>query len=111
MHSLNFQKHTDKQLNTSAQALDLNGSNQFDWYYFGIATGISFSLIAQIGEQVDYLRFMPDKHKSNRVIWWLSLVAAGPGWIVLGCLKQLGGALLASLVVMTGLGSHISVPA
>ncbi|SHE20481.1 diguanylate cyclase domain-containing protein [methanotrophic endosymbiont of Bathymodiolus puteoserpentis (Logatchev)] len=83
---------------------DLNGSNQFDWYYFGIATGISFSLIAQIGEQVDYLRFMPDKHKSNRVIWWLSLVAAGPGWIVLGCLKQLGGALLASLVVMTGLG-------
>mgnify|MGYP000028694731 CR=1 FL=1 len=83
---------------------DNNGSNQFDWYYFGIATGISFSLIAQIGEQVDYLRFMPDKRKSNRVIWWLSLVTAGPGWIVLGCLKQLGGALLASLVVMTGLG-------
>jgi len=82
----------------------INGANTFDWYYFGIATGISFSLIAQIGEQVDYLRFMPDKQKSNRIVWWASLVAAGPGWIVLGCLKQLGGAFLASLVVMTGLG-------
>jgi len=83
---------------------DINRANTFDWYYFGIATGISFSLIAQIGEQVDYLRFMPDKQKSNRVAWWASLIAAGPGWIVLGCLKQLGGAFLASLVVMTGLG-------
>lgn len=82
----------------------INGSNTFDWYYFGIATGISFSLIAQIGEQVDYLRFMPDKQKSNHIVWWASLIAAGPGWIVLGCLKQLGGALLASLVVMTGFG-------
>ena len=40
----------------------LSGSNEFDPYYFGIATGISLSLIVQIGEQVDYLRFMPNKH-------------------------------------------------
>jgi len=83
---------------------DISDSNQFDGYYFGIATGISFALIAQIGEQVDYLRFMPDKNKANRFIWWTSLTLAGPGWVILGCLKQLGGALLASLVVMTGLG-------
>ena len=81
----------------------LSGSNEFDPYYFGIATGISLSLIAQIGEQVDYLRFMPDKHKGNRLTWWMSLLAAGPGWIVLGCFKQLAGALLASVAVLTGL--------
>jgi purine-cytosine permease-like protein len=56
----------------------LSGSNKFDPYYFGMATGISFSLIAQIGEQVDYLRFMPEKHKDNRFRWWFSLLAAGP---------------------------------
>jgi len=81
----------------------VSGSNEFDPYYFGIATGISFSLIAQIGEQVDYLRFMPDKHKGNRLTWWMSLLAAGPGWIGLGCFKQLAGALLAFVAVMTGL--------
>jgi len=81
----------------------LSGSNQFDPYYFGMATGISFSLIAQIGEQVDYLRFMPEKHKDNRFRWWFSLLAAGPGWIVLGFLKQMGGALLASIAVLSGL--------
>jgi len=81
-----------------------NGSNDFDVYYFGLATGISFALIAQIGEQVDYLRFMPDKQKSNQYSWWFALLIAGPGWIILGCLKQWAGALLAALVVFTGLG-------
>ncbi len=38
-------------------------SAQFSLTYFGFALGISLSLIAQIGEQVDYLRFMPDKTK------------------------------------------------
>ncbi len=81
----------------------VSGGSEFDPYYFGIATGISFSLIAQIGEQVDYLRFMPDKHKDNRLSWWISMLAAGPGWIVLGCLKQLAGALLASIAILAGL--------
>jgi uncharacterized membrane protein len=69
----------------------LSGNNEFDWYYFGIAAGISFSLIGQIGEQVDYLRFMPDMHKKNRVSWWVCMLFAGPGWIILGFLKQIGG--------------------
>jgi diguanylate cyclase (GGDEF)-like protein/PAS domain S-box-containing protein len=81
----------------------ISGSNEFDPYYFGIAAGISFSLIAQIGEQVDYLRFMPDKCKDNRLLWWPSLLAAGPGWIVLGCFKQLVGVLLVSVAVLSGL--------
>lgn len=81
----------------------ISGNNEFDPYYFGIATGISFSLIAQIGEQVDYLRFMPDEHKGNRSSWWFSLLAAGPGWAILGCFKQLAGVFLASIAVLAGL--------
>lgn len=81
----------------------ISASNEFDAYYFGIASGISLALIAQIGEQVDYLRFMPDKNKSNKVSWWFTVIAAGPGWIILGFLKQIGGVLLASLAVLAGL--------
>jgi len=82
---------------------EISGSNEFDPYYFGMATGISLALIAQIGEQVDYLRFMPDKEKTNKVSWWFTVISAGPGWIVLGFLKQMGGVLLASLAVFSGL--------
>jgi signal transduction histidine kinase/HPt (histidine-containing phosphotransfer) domain-containing protein/ActR/RegA family two-component response regulator len=80
-----------------------NGSKGFDIYHFGIAAGISFSLIAQIGEQVDYLRFMPDKTKENRIGWWAALLAGGPGWVFIACIKQVGGALLAALAVLGGL--------
>ena len=78
-------------------------SHEFNPYYFGIATGISLSLIAQIGEQVDYLRFMPDKRVENRWRWWFSVVLAGPGWIILGFAKQIAGAFLAFLVIVNGL--------
>lgn len=74
----------------------------FDPRSFGAAATISFSLIAQIGEQVDYLRFLPDKQESNKRKWWLAVVLAGPGWIVLGCAKQLGGSFLASLAISHG---------
>lgn len=33
----------------------------FNFLSFGLAAGVALSLIAQIGEQVDYLRFMPEK--------------------------------------------------
>ncbi len=81
----------------------ISGSHEFDPYYFGIATGISLALIAQIGEQVDYLRFMPDKHSGNRWRWWFSMIMAGPGWIIIGFAKQIGGAFLAFLVITNGL--------
>lgn len=75
---------------------------KFDPLLFGAAATVSFSLIAQIGEQVDYLRFLPDKQSSNQYKWWLANLLAGPGWIILGCAKQLGGAFLASLAVSHG---------
>ncbi len=74
----------------------------FDPLLFGAAATVSFSLIAQIGEQVDYLRFLPDKTEENRRSWWIALILAGPGWIILGAAKQLGGSFLASLAVSHG---------
>ena len=81
---------------------EVTGDSGFSWQYFGIALGVSLSLIAQIGEQADYLRFMPDKTKDNRIRWWLAVVLAGPGWTILGFLKQIGGIFLAALVVLGG---------
>ncbi len=74
----------------------------FDPLLFGAAATVSFSLIAQLGEQVDYLRFLPDKQEKNRIQWWLAVIMAGPGWIFLGGAKQLGGAFLASLAISHG---------
>lgn len=74
----------------------------FDPLLFGAAATVSFSLIPQIGEQVDYLRFLPDQQVTNRRRWWLSVLLAGPGWIFVGCAKQLGGMFLASLAIRHG---------
>jgi len=71
----------------------------FNILLFGAAATVAFSLIAQIGEQVDFLRFLPEKTAANRGRWWTALLLAGPGWILLGGAKMLGGALLAFLAV------------
>ena len=81
---------------------DISASSSFNLYYFGVAIGISLSLIAQIGEQVDYLRFMPPLTKENKFKWWISLLSAGPGWIIIGFFKQIGGIFLASIVLLGG---------
>lgn len=77
----------------------LSNDNAFNWALFGAASTVIFSLVAQIGEQVDFLRFLPPKRRENRVRWWCAMLTAGPGWIVLGILKMLGGGLLAFLVL------------
>ena len=72
---------------------DLNG--HFDLLLFGVAASVVFSLVAQIGEQVDFLRFLPRDRRASRTSWWIALMSAGPGWIVLGALKLLAGSFLA----------------
>ena len=68
------------------------------------AASVVFSLIAQIGEQVDYLRFLPTPKPGQRNAgWWAAMLAGGPGWIVIGTLKLLGGSFLACLAVANGL--------
>jgi purine-cytosine permease-like protein len=75
------------------------GHVAFSFISLGAGAGIALSLIAQIGEQVDYLRFMPTKTAESSKRWWAAVIAAGPGWVVLGALKQLGGAFLAFYIV------------
>jgi len=75
-----------------------------DFLSIGLGAGIVLSLIAQIGEQVDYLRFMPDKTPENSKKWWLAVMSAGPGWVILGALKQLAGAFLAAYLFVSVIG-------
>ena len=84
----------------------ISQTSEFNYQYFGFAMGISLSLIPQIGEQVDYLRFMPTRTKQNSVKWWVAMLVAGPGWVILGFAKQIGGIFLASLVMLAGLSVY-----
>ncbi|MFC3106262.1 response regulator [Salinisphaera aquimarina] len=77
----------------------LHGDGAFNWISFGAACGVVLALVGQIGEQVDYLRFLPEKTRENRLRWWVALIAAGPGWVFLGALKMFGGTLLAFLAL------------
>ena len=80
-----------------------DGANgQFNVLMFGAATAVGVALITQIGEQVDFLRFMPQQTSENRLRWHLGVLIAGPGWILLGIAKMLGGALLAYLAIRVG---------
>lgn len=74
----------------------------FNLYMFGTAIAVGMALIPQVGEQVDFLRFMPEKTARNRFQWHLGVLISGPGWIFLGMAKMLGGALLAYMVLLAG---------
>jgi len=76
-----------------------SGSSGFDPLMFGAGATVAFSLVVQIGEQVDYLRFLPEKTRESRVRWWTAVLVAGPGWIGPGMLKMMGGAFLAFLAL------------
>jgi signal transduction histidine kinase/CheY-like chemotaxis protein/purine-cytosine permease-like protein len=80
----------------------ISGSSGFDMTMFGASAAVAFSLVVQIGEQVDFLRFLPERTPENRRRWWAAVVLAGPGWIVPGMLKMLGGAFLAYLAMQHG---------
>jgi signal transduction histidine kinase/purine-cytosine permease-like protein/DNA-binding NarL/FixJ family response regulator len=71
----------------------------FDLRLFGAATTVGMALITQMGEQVDYLRFMPERSAAHRRRWWFGVLAGGPGWVLPGVAKMLGGALLAWLAL------------
>jgi signal transduction histidine kinase/CheY-like chemotaxis protein/purine-cytosine permease-like protein len=81
----------------------------FNPHLFGAALTVGIALVTQTGEQVDYLRFMPERTAANRKRWWLAVVIGGPGWVVPGILKMLGGALLAWLALRNGVPSAKAV--
>lgn len=76
-----------------------NGTAGFTLAGFGAALTVGIALITQMGEQVDYLRFMPERVASNHKRWWFAVIVGGPGWVLLGVAKMLGGALLAYLAL------------
>jgi signal transduction histidine kinase/CheY-like chemotaxis protein/purine-cytosine permease-like protein len=71
----------------------------FNLHLFGAALTVGIALITQMGEQADYLRFMPQRTPANRLAWWTGVLVGGPGWVVLGVVKMLGGAFLAYLAI------------
>ncbi|KNX36299.1 purine-cytosine permease family protein [Luteipulveratus halotolerans] len=68
-----------------------------------LAAGVCLSLIAQIAENIDYLRFMPPKTPENSRRWWSAVLIAGPGWVVFGAIKQIIGLFLAVYLI-----AHVS---
>lgn len=83
-----------------------SGRGAVDIMYWGAAASVLFALVAQIGEQVDYLRFMPEKTQDNKWQWWSNLILAGPGWILLGVAKIIAGSLLAYIAISHGLSQQ-----
>ncbi|MFZ4286739.1 ATP-binding protein [Variovorax sp. HJSM1_2] len=78
---------------------DRSRTSGFDLLSFGASLTVGIALITQMGEQADYLRFMPVRTEATKGRWWLGVLAGGPGWVILGVLKMLGGALLAYLAI------------
>ncbi len=100
-----FNAHPTLMADLRAYAGEKGNGAAFDPLLFGGALTVGIALITQMGEQVDYLRFMPEKARANRTRWWLAAFMGGPGWVLPGVLKMLGGALLACLAL------KLSVPA
>ncbi len=79
---------------------EIGGAAPFDLLEFGAASAVILALMPQIGEQVDFLRFLPPegmrkwRHK-------LAVFLAGPGWVVVGVPKLLAGSFLAVLTLST----------
>jgi signal transduction histidine kinase/CheY-like chemotaxis protein len=81
----------------------------FNLLYFGAAASVMFALITQTAEQVDFIRFLPPRDRTPRLIWWGALLAGGPGWIVFDVLKLLAGSLLAYGGMRLGLAPALAV--
>lgn len=76
---------------------------------FAAAFTVGIALITQMGEQVDYLRFMPQKPERQGWRWQLGVMLGGPGWVLLGVPKMLGGMLLAWLALRNGVAPDKAV--
>jgi signal transduction histidine kinase/purine-cytosine permease-like protein/CheY-like chemotaxis protein len=100
-----FQAHPTLLTELQRYAGENGQGGTFNPLLFGSALTVGVALITQMGEQVDYLRFMPERTPANRVRWWVAVLMGGPGWVIPGVLKMLGGAALAFLAL------QLAVPA
>ena len=84
------------------------GGQGFELLLFGAAAAVIFPLIAQNGEQADFLRFLPMRNQRNKTQWWLAVVGAGPGWVIFGVIKLFVGSFLAVLALNHGLSPSLA---
>lgn len=78
---------------------------------FGAASAVILALMTQIGEQVDFLRFVPAHDTASRR-YRFSVFLAGPGWVLLGAPKLIAGSFLAVLALSNGVpADHAGEPA
>ncbi len=75
---------------------------------FGLALSVLLSLLPQIGEQADFLRFLPRKESIGARRWWTVVLLGGPGWTLIGGAKLLLGSALAGWAVAAGVPAAIA---
>ena len=80
------------------------GSGETSFAAMMLAAGVCLALVAQIAENIDYIRFMPPKTPENSRSWWTAVIMSGPGWVFFGATKQIIGVFLA-VYVMSHLGA------
>ncbi|HHJ19018.1 MAG TPA: response regulator [Gammaproteobacteria bacterium] len=93
----------------SFDGLATTKQNGFDLILFGAAAAVIFPLIAQNGEQADFLRFLPEPDRQNKTQWWIAVIGAGPGWVVFGIIKLFIGSFLAVLALNQGLPASLAI--
>ncbi|WP_349295166.1 ATP-binding protein (plasmid) [Thioclava sp. 'Guangxiensis'] len=71
----------------------------FDLIQIGAGISLLLSLLPQIGEQVDYLRFLPERDGWRRR---LALGLAGPGWVLIAGAKIALGSWLTVMAIRAG---------
>ena len=83
--------------------------SSFDIRLFGAAMTVAMAIIAQMGEQADYLRFMPELTSKNRRRWLFAVLVGGTGWLIMSAVKMLGGALLAFIAIRHAVPEALAV--
>ncbi|MFT2092874.1 ATP-binding protein [Paraglaciecola sp. 2405UD69-4] len=83
--------------------------SEFNILLFGAASAVLLSLVAQIGEQVDFLRFLPSRADGAKPVkWWAAVVLAGPGWVIFGAAKLFLGSFLAYFALQQGVARDLA---
>ncbi|MEB3754580.1 ATP-binding protein [Acinetobacter sp. MD2(2019)] len=82
-----------------------SASNQFNLLYFGASCTLLFAFITQIGEQADYLRFLPQP-KNKKMQWRWAVFLGGPAWGLFGFLKVFMGMGLVVLAIQYIVPTH-----
>jgi signal transduction histidine kinase/CheY-like chemotaxis protein len=116
---------TDAAATAAAATTGAATGGSVNFVMLGMAASMLLSLLPQIGEQGDYLRFLPARSppgsgppgsgppgsgppgsgRRRSFSWWTALLATGPGWVIIGGFKLLAGSFLAVLALRHGVAA------